>query len=129
MRKKVIEQPLYNITIIYKNNNSLCIEWLNESIPVISENRTTVAKAICPEYQKVEDERDALLVALQNQNERVKGLEQKNAKLVEALEGLLEGVEVFCKTIPAKMTSEAIHLWTKRRDGIEALQNTKNIEG
>ena len=57
---------------------------------------TTVAKAICPEYQKVIDQ---------------------NAKLVEALEGLVNSNPIH----------EGYH--EKKLKAIEALQNTKNIEG
>lgn len=42
-------------------------------------------------------------------------------RLKKSLEGLLDGVDTFCKTIPAQMTSEAIYLWEKRTEAHESL--------
>ena len=87
---------------------------------------TTVAKAICPEYQKVIDHNKFLEV----ENSRLTKVYQKavnkthevnahNAKLVEALEKVKDMLE-SPKLIDGRVLRHIVN---------EALQNNKNIEG
>ncbi len=89
--KKCQHKGIHNTTCIYKES-------------ITDDNRTTVAKAIDPEYQKVIDQ---------------------NAKLVEALERISESIN-------SKSFGVNTIGWYREQINIrivEALKNTKNIEG
>ena len=80
---------------------------------------TTVAKAICPEYQKVIDQNVNLQSDLSAWENRAKEAEQRNAKLVEALEKVKDMLE-SPKLIDGRVLRHIVN---------QALHNTKKIEG
>jgi hypothetical protein len=116
MSKKVIETVVIEqsdgskIEITPYGSDFLLVIQEERPINILNDNRTTVAKAICPEYQKVEDERDKLQAFKDYVHKRLDdaGIEKnpigehskagcrigdrldlvfdRNAKLVEALE-------------------------------------------
>ena len=100
---------------------------------------TTVAKAICPEYQKVIDEVEFLRaehpvnIAIRNEN---KNLIDQNAKLVEALREFntyLTNRFSMLRQNAGKSTNDKskaqFQLLNEISDKFRSLQNTKKIEG
>ena len=121
MSKKVIEQK-NDIDIIVDPDHAegrVYVASLIGPAYIEKENATTVAKAICPEYQKVIDELEFLRaehpvnIAIRNEN---KTLKDQNAKLVEALREI-KSIGGFDST---GKIGRAIN---------QALQNNKKIEG
>ena len=129
MSKKVIEQeiePDLNIellpdgTIYVKPMFPYTDVYIEESV------RTTVAKAICPEYQKAIDhnkflefENARLTKMYQKAVNKTHGLNATNAKLVEALGKIKEMLE-SPKLIDGRVLRYIVN---------EAIQNNKKIEG
>ena len=157
--KKVIEQDgVKNVTVEQETTRDLFID-IQGGVTVISsiekkpkvliiepKNRTTVAKAICPEYQKVEDERDELLASnevLSNEAlkydslkqhceiistelnwERevvVKDLEQKNAALIDQNVNLQSDLSAW--------ENRAKEAEQRNAKLVEALEEVKKIGG
>lgn len=113
MSKKVIEQKYYKSFEIDSTEKDIIQIWQQDGsesnlVMIEKELCTTVAKAIDPEYQKVIDQND---------------------KLVEALEELVELKRM--KHLDGEHPSEE---YLRRKpiawnNAYQALQNTKNIEG
>lgn len=153
MSKKVIEQEhkygSIEVESFTPKNLTLTqiTDFTYDEVVVSKSKATTVAKAICPEYQKVIDrvidlaeQVDSLSIqveelkksskewcdkAMEKHNE-LRKIKHQNAKLVEALDGL-----VFAMTEDNKHYEIDLlkYFETPLKQAIEALQNTKNIEG
>ena len=84
---------------------------------------TTVAKAICPDYQKVEDEnkilKDQVESIFKNANDKVESLEQRNAKLVEALEKAKKDMEWMWENLSKPHTSDHFNIPANAINAIE----------
>lgn len=125
MSKETIEQKgLPNISVHKLEYLTVLVQDGKAPVDIHKSKATTVAKAICPEYQKVIDqnkflevENDRLTKVYQKAVNKTHELNAQNAKLVEALEGLVNSNPIH----------EGYH--EKKLKAIEALQNTKNIEG
>ena len=145
----IIEQEKFWSLEISEDNGNVTIRNGNDPLHIEEASRTTVAKAICPEYQKVENERDLLQYTLdqarkfvgakegESIEDKFNEVKDQNAKLVEAL-GKIKSLQKY-----------AIHTWEhdygslepddkdghlfQSEDVIEiinqALQNIKKIEG
>lgn len=101
---------------------------------------TTVAKAICPEYQKVIDHNKKLFDAHYTattlndfQSDKIILLKQENAKLVEALEEAKDiNFDILCllkRAIYFIDMTDAGYSSNLKQEIIKALQNNKKIEG
>ncbi len=98
---------------------------------------TTVAKAICLEYQKVIDHNNFLEVenarltkVYQKAVNKTHGLNATNAKLVEALEEAKKDMEWMWENLSKPHTSDHFNIPANAINAIElALQNNKKIEG
>jgi len=135
MSKKVIEPVVIkqeaedNIRIEKKHREVYVAQlaigaWDENEIRIDNSNLTTVAKAIDPEYQKVEDENIELQRMLKLAREVIEDLQNKlvrqkdqNAKFVEAL-----------KHIEAEVDNQNPTHETIWRIAYQALQQSKNIE-
>lgn len=97
MENKVIDQKHYpKLEIDFAEHDHIQI-WMRakqevDLVLIENETRTEVAKAICPKYQQVEDERDGLkeqhkndILLAQQAVKQISELEDRNAKLLEAL--------------------------------------------
>ena len=115
--KKVIEQgDEYDITInIQEGHVSLSqTDDLSTDVVIIRPAYTTeVAKAICPKYQETEDEnkilKNQIELIFKNANNKIESLEQKNAKLLEALKNTIDHVLNRSMKIDIEATIELIH--------------------
>ena len=128
MSKKVIEQEKWGDMVVLQNmnfdNKKLCVvirdytrmDALRGEATILDENRTTVAKAICPEYQKVIDQNVNLQSDLSAWENRAKEAEQRNANLVGYIESAIGNLEIE-------------HSFDALQDLRQALQNNKKIEG
>ena len=121
MSKKVIESVIIeqkkhtSFELIENDNGDLGIRTIVALFTLEKEFRTTVAKAICPEYQKVIDQ---------------------NAKLVEALREFntyLTNRFSMLRQNAGKSTNDKskaqFQLLNEISDKFRSLQNTKKIEG
>lgn len=115
--KKVIEQgDEYDITInIQEGYISLSqTDDLSTDVVIIRPAYTTeAAKAICPKYQETEDEnkilKNQIELIFKNANNKIESLEQKNAKLLEALKNTIDHVLNRSMKIDIEATIELIH--------------------
>ncbi len=149
MNKKVIEQEHDADIEVSVINRTTFVTQVKDCVHVGESTRTTVAKAIDENYQKVEDERDyfqnlAGEIAIEENN-----LKQENAKLVEALDKLLEygdkQVEIYRQSVEDIKSdqdkTEDVKIFQMRlsqgkfygwRDSMkflrEALEQSKNIK-
>ncbi len=146
-KKKVIEQEdsgRPNIVIQRNQNNGSYLlksrgdDGIIDMIVILSENSTTVAKAIDPEYQKVIDhyefakrnniETGKFIKSLKDQ---VKDLQEQNKYYIKLTAKLVKEFYKIYKELDRRenLSDFSIPTETVRILLDEALQNTKNIEG
>lgn len=109
MDKKVIEpvvikQEAEDNIRIEKRSTRTCISqievcgWKENKVSVDDATRTEVAKAICPKYQETEDENKILKEQIEsifkNANDKVSLLEQRYAKVLEALKMHVDSLDL-----------------------------------
>lgn len=137
MSKKIIEQKgLPNISVHKLEYLTVLVQDGKAPVDIHKSNATTVAKAICLEYQKVIDEVEFLRaehpvnIAIRNEN---KNLKDQNAKLVEALEEAKDiNFDILCllkRAIYFIDMTVAGYSSNLKQEIIKALQNNKKIEG
>lgn len=136
--KKVIEQDDRYAVQVEHTDDSVILMQGNDlyanGIGINKPKATEVAKAIDPEYQKVIDERDGLkeqhhndIILAKQSVKQIELIEQRNAKLVEALESQRMSLVIMREMIDNPVILSTISIRLSEID--QALQNTKNIEG